>query len=142
MRFLDIINELLTGDKDELARALKAACKDSALLPAFYKKFIESDVYALVYENDMKEGEQTLGEHSSVKLIRMNDKKVPVFSSRARIFDNGLVKKDGIAFISVKGTEFLNITKGETLIVNPFSKFSKELPPEETEGMLSGENLK
>jgi len=138
MGFLDFLNEIVSGGKDELARALRTACSNSGMLPAFYKKFMESDVYALVYKSDMKEGEHVLNEHSSVKLIRMNDKKFPVFSSREKIFDNGLVRKDGISFICMKGTEFLKITKGDALILNPFSKFSKELLPTEIEGMLSG----
>lgn len=124
--------------KDELAAILKKAVKEKAFLPNFYKKFLVSDVYILVYDKELPSGQNVFDIQKNLNIIKLNDKKIPVFSSKKRIFDNNIIK-DGVSFTSINGRELLKITKGETLILNPYSKINKEMPSEEIADALSGE---
>lgn len=135
MGIIDFFKSL--RDSDELADFLKKAVKDAGHRAVFYKKLLESDVCALVFGEELESGEQAVQEDSEINIIKMNNGKIPFFSSKSKIFDNGIIK-EGVTYISVRGREFLKMVKGETLILNPYSKVSKELVPEEIEEILAG----
>lgn len=135
MGFFDFLKNFKS--KDELAKALQKAFKDISLRPAFYNMLLETDIFVLIYGNNLPTGIHAFNEGDKVNIIRMNDKKIPVFSSKEKIFENNIIK-EGVTFASIRGRDFLKMTKGETLILNPYSKFKKELPPEEIGSMLEG----
>lgn len=135
MRFLDFIKKF--REKDTLAAILKKAVKNIDFRPDFYKTLLESGVYVLVFCEGMEAGEQVIKEDEEINIIKMKNGKIPFFSSKEKIFDNDIIK-EGVTYISLRGRDFFKITKGETLILNPYSKSSKEFLSEEIEDILSG----
>lgn len=57
-------------------------------------------------------------------MVNFENGQLPVFTATNRIFDKGIIK-DPVPFMAMKGQDLLHLTKGATLILNPFSEYRK-----------------
>ncbi|MDT0648456.1 SseB family protein [Zunongwangia sp. F260] len=122
--------------ENELEKTLYQASTNSSKRDEFYMKLLWNDLIVLTDKTD-KKGTQILEENTSVKFVTFEDGKIPVFASTNRIFDKGFIKEE-VPFLALKGQNLFEITKGATLILNPYSDYGKELIPNEIERLLNG----
>lgn len=107
----------------------------------FYKQLPNQPVIIITSPNmKVEQGKQTLTENTQVEIATLPDGKIPVFTAQQRIFDNGAVKEN-VPFIELRASDLFNMTKGATLVLNPFSPFGKELVPEEIAQIMDGRIL-
>ncbi|MBE7641785.1 hypothetical protein GUB10_15735 [Salegentibacter sp. BLCTC] len=122
--------------ENELEKTLYQASTNSSKRDEFYMKLLWNDLIVLTDKTD-KKGTQILEENTSVKFVTFEDGKIPIFTSTNRIFDKGFIKEE-VPFMALKGQNLFEITKGATLILNPYSDYGKELIPNEIERLLNG----
>ena len=122
--------------ENELEKTLYQASTNSSKRDEFYMKLLWNDLIVLTDKTD-KKGTQILEENTSVKFVTFEDGKIPVFTSTNRIFDKGFIKEE-VPLMALKGQNLFEITKGATLILNPYSDYGKELIPNEIERLLNG----
>ncbi len=102
----------------------------------FYKKFLQNSIYVLVQKNQLHEN-QPNSFNANVPIISFENKQIPVFTDPKHIYDQGILKQD-VDYMKVNGRQFLELTLGHSIIVNPFSKVHKELVTNEIADMLNG----
>jgi len=127
-------------EKQTLEVLLQKSAKEPAYRPEFYKRLLTDELVVVHQDIGLPEGVQTLKEKTTIKLLTHPDGKIPVFTSKERIFDKGIVKVE-VNYLQMKGEELFSLVKGATLLLNPYSDNSKELLPEEIEMILSGKIL-
>lgn len=108
---------------------LLRSAEEEQARPLFYKQVLTSDL-VLIIEKPAQKGEE-------VNIICFPDRKIPIFSQEARIFDNNVIK-ESLNTLTVPAREIFQQAKGATFILNPYSESGKEFIPEEIEAMLSG----
>jgi len=125
--------------ENELERSLMRAAGDPAHRPQFYRDFAASKIFVI---NDGEplagEGETTLAEGRSLRLrtIELNGKLyLPIFSSLPRL---QAVLQEEARYISLNAREFLEITRGAELVLNPGSDYGKEFTAAEIASILDG----
>lgn len=119
--------------ENELEKCLMQIGSGASAQKAFYKKLLWSPLF--VMSAGSKQSETT--EHVTVKFIALENGQIPVFTSYKRIFDNGVITKD-VKAVSLKGQDLFNFAKGTTFVINPYSKYWKELTPREIEDIMNG----
>jgi len=122
---------------NNLETLLKTASTEPGLRPLFYKTLLEFELIVLTNKLTGDEGLTTLEKDTNIKIITLTDGKIPVFTSTDRIFDNKIIETE-VPFIGMVGRTLLETTKGATLVLNPFSDFSKEMTPLEITSLLNG----
>ncbi|HET8962593.1 MAG TPA: enhanced serine sensitivity protein SseB C-terminal domain-containing protein [Chitinophagales bacterium] len=102
----------------------------------FYTRLLEENLVVLtdMDSQSVKSGMVSKQQQVNVRLLR--DGRVPVFTSVARIIDNGMLKEE-VSFIELKGKDLFNLAKGRTFILNPYSDYGKELLPGEIACLLN-----
>jgi len=125
--------------QNDLERSLLRAAADPAHRPQFYRDFAASRIFVI---NDGEplaaEGETTLQEGRSLRLrtIELNGKLyLPIFSSLPRL--QALLQEEA-RYIALNALEFLEITRGADLVLNPGSDYGKEFTAAEVESILDG----
>lgn len=108
---------------------LVRSAEEEQARPLFYKQVLSNDL-VLIIEKPAQKGEE-------VNIICFPDRKIPVFTQEARIFDNG-VMKEAVNTLTVPAKELFQQAPGATFILNPYSEAGKEFIPEEISAMLSG----
>ena len=73
-------------------------------------------------------------------MVTLPDKRLPVFTQVERIYDQSFVQGE-IKYLKISGSNLFELTKGNTIIINPFSNYSKVLAPEEIEKIKNGSVL-
>lgn len=124
-----------------LETLLQKSAEDSSLRHDFYKKLLTENLIVITEKTNTAEGKTTLQKDTQVNIVTLKDGKIPIFTSKERIFDNGVVKEQ-VEYLEMKSKILFEITKGSTLILNPFSDYGKEFLPVEIEGILNGSILK
>ena len=120
-------------------RSLMQAASDPAHRPQFYRDLASSDLF-IIQEGPPpeKSGRTVLKEGYSLQVrhIERNGKPfIPVFSSLARL--QAAVQSE-VSYIALNALEFMKITRGAELILNPGSDFGKEFTKAEIESLLDG----
>jgi hypothetical protein len=124
---------------NELERALVQAVKNPTTAPDFYRLLLESDLLVL----GTAEGQEgavdqfSLAPGSRLNLVtglKDGHQYLPVFSSLVRMQD--YVKQDS-KYLSMKGRDLLELTRGAPVILNPASEYGKELTAEEVGQLLN-----
>lgn len=124
--------------ENELEKALMKASSDWSARKGFYMKLLWNELYVLTSENSSREeGAKVLEKGTMVDIVSFETGEIPVFTSTNRIFDKGVIKTE-VPFIAMKGQDLFRVTKGATLILNPYSPYGKELLPNEIESLLNG----
>jgi len=141
MGLFDIFKKKTTDSnfpENDLEKCLIKAASDSSSRKAFYTKLLWTELIVLTEEEtSLEHGAKILEKDTNVKLVNFENGQLPVFTATNRIFDKGVIK-DQVPFMAMKGQDLFNLTKGATLILNPFSDYGKELIPQEIESMLDG----
>jgi hypothetical protein len=127
--------------ENTLEKALRLAATEKAYQPAFYKLLLSENLVVITPESSGRSGEFTLKENTTFQVASLPDGTIPAFTSTQRIFDKGVIKKE-VSFLEMKGADLLNVTKGATVFLNPYSDYGKELLPAEIESLINGNILK
>jgi hypothetical protein len=122
-----------------LERALVRAVKEPAAAPDFYRLLLESHLLVMgtaegqegaVEEFSLAPGNQI----SLVTALKDGHQYLPVFSSVTRMQE--FVKQES-KYLSIRGHDLLDLTRGAPVILNPASEYGKELTAEQV-GQLLG----
>ncbi|OPY69362.1 MAG: enhanced serine sensitivity protein SseB [Syntrophorhabdus sp. PtaU1.Bin002] len=125
--------------QNQFEESLIEATVDPACRPQFYKDLVESDVF-IIQEGPPpeKQGSVTLTEGYSLQIrhIEHNGKSyIPVFSSLQRL--QAVIERES-GYIALNALEFMKITAGSDLLLNPGSEYGKELTKEEIASIIDG----
>jgi hypothetical protein len=115
------------------------ASSDPAHRPQFYKDLAGADLF-IIQEGPPSEqrGWRVLEEGCSLQVrnIEWNGKSfIPVFSSLPRL---QAAAQSEVSYIALNALEFMKITRGAELILNPGSEYGKEFTKAEIESLLDG----
>jgi hypothetical protein len=124
-------------NENPLETVLRKAASQPAYRPEFYEKLLSEKLVVLTAKTSLPNGAQTLEQDTEVNIISLQDGKIPVFTSKEKIFDKGIIKAE-VPFLEMKGEDLFNLAKGATFVLNPYSDYGKELLPNEIESMLNG----
>jgi len=125
------------ASENRLEYTLKKAASEPAYRPEFYRLLLSEELVVLIRANSLEEGAYTLKVDRKVDIVTLEDGRIPVFTSKNRIFDKGVIN-DQVPFMAMKGTDLFNLAKGAKFILNPYSDYGKELLAEEVANMLDG----
>ncbi|HEX2778327.1 MAG TPA: enhanced serine sensitivity protein SseB C-terminal domain-containing protein [Gemmatimonadaceae bacterium] len=126
--------------QNHLERSLMRAAKDPAARPQFYRDLAESELYIIQHDAppDQAEGTQTLAAGMSLRIapVEIDGKEyLPVFSSLPRL---QAVLTSEVGYIAINALEFMKITRGAELALNPGSEYGKIFTAAEIAGILDG----
>jgi hypothetical protein len=124
---------------NDLERSLIRAATDPAHRPQFYRDFLASEIFA-VQQGPHPLPSSTTTLHEGTRLCLMSLERdgrtiIAIFSSLPRL--QVFIKQEE-TFISMKVREFLTMTEGVSLILNPGSDYGKEFTPQEIASLLDG----
>ena len=141
MGVLDIFKKKktdLTFPTNELERCLMQAASNVFARKDFYQKLLWNQLFVLTSDRSgFEEETKILETDTTVHFVVFENGHIPVFTSKNRIFDKGVIKKE-VTYIALKGQDLFETTKGATFILNPYSDYGKELIPEEIENLMNG----
>lgn len=102
----------------------------------FYRNLPHQKVFVITSGNTQaKDG--VLEENTNVELATFPDGKIPFFTALPRIFEKQVIKEK-VPYLEIAAGDLFQLTKGATLVLNPFSDFGKELVPQEIAQILDG----
>jgi len=134
---LKLFKFLKKKQTDNFEALLQKAAKKPAYRIEFLKRLLTEKLVVITKNDVGVEGFRVVQENTTFQLSSYKDGRIPVFTSTERIFDGGVIKEQ-VNFLELKGADLLQILKGKTLIINPYSDFGKELLPNEIDGLLDG----
>lgn len=120
-----------------LEELLQHSANEPAYRAEFYKRLLTDNLIVITQNSGLQEGNHTLQQDTNVNIVSYEDGRIPVFTTTDRIFDKGVIKEQ-VNYLQLKGEDLFTITKGATLILNPYSDYGKEFLPNEIESMLNG----
>lgn len=128
----------MSAEENALERALRLGADDPTQRLRFYVLLLEFKLFTLTATDLGIEGDVVARADTQV-LLKMwpradNSVYIPVFTSLNAL--QHAIKGDD-RFIAMDGRTLLEITRGKTLILNPYGPYSKELAPEEIDSLLS-----
>ncbi len=126
--------------ENELEQALVKAAKDPAAGLDFYRLLLESNLLVMGTAEGMENANEEFslslgGKLNLVTGLKDGAKYLPVFSSLPRMQD--FVKQE-TKFLSIRGRDLLDITRGAPVILNPASEYGKELSAQQILHLLDG----
>ena len=131
--------ELPFQPENILEELLLVATVNEAARPDFYRALLGEEVLLVLAPQEGQEpGEAVLEEGQQIQLQVLQDNKIPIFSSVARMSDGG-VDSGPITWVRLPGHAFFSMTQGQDIVLNPFSPAGKLLPADEVAAMLSGQ---
>ena len=115
--------------QNALERSLMAATADPAARPQFYRDLVASDLF-VVQEPDTPPGQL------NIRPIEVNGNDcLPVFSSLPCL--QRFIDRE-VNYVAINARDFMDITRGARLLMNPGSDYGKELLPNEIASILDG----
>jgi len=131
--------ELPFQPENVLEELLLIATVNEAARPDFYRALLGEEILLVLAPQEGQEpGEAILEEGAQIQLQVLQDNKIPVFSSVARMSDGG-VDNGPVTWVRIPGHAFFQMTQGQDVVLNPFSPAGKLLPADEIAAMLSGQ---
>src|SRR4051812_7977250 len=126
--------------ENELEQALVKAAKNPAAGPEFYRLLLDSNLLVMGTAEGMENASEEFSLSPASKLNLITGLKdgaqyLPVFSSMPRMQE--FVKQE-TKFLSIRGRDLLDITRGAPVILNPASEYGKELSAKEILQLLDG----
>lgn len=126
--------------QNHLERSLMRAAKDPAARPQFYRDLAESDIYLVQHGAEPPEepSATTLETGTTLRIapVEIEGKQyLPIFSSLPRL---QAVIAGEVAYIALNAVEFMKITRGAELVLNPGSEYGKIFTAPEIAGILDG----
>src|SRR5687768_15577178 len=122
--------------QESLETLLQKAATGPASRVEFYKRLLSDDL-VIITDASGTEGKRIAKAGEKINIFSYPDGKIPVFTSKERIFDKGVVKEE-VHIMEIKGESLFGLARGATFLLNPYSDYGKELLPEEIEAMLKG----
>jgi hypothetical protein len=125
--------------ENKLEEALVAVVKNPATAPNFYRLLLESDLLILGTVNSQQAPTEKFHAKagSSFDFVpgeRNRQKFLPIFSSLTRM--QAYVKQES-KYLSIKGRDLLEITRGAPIVLNPDSEYGKALSADEIALLLN-----
>ena len=126
--------------ENDLERALVKAAKEPAAVPEFYRLLLDSKLLVMGTAEGMDAASEEFSLSAGGKLnlvpgVKNGAKYLPVFSSLPRMQE---FVTQGTPYLSLRGRDILNITRGKPVILNPASEYGKELSAQEALWLLDG----
>ncbi|HSH66153.1 MAG TPA: enhanced serine sensitivity protein SseB C-terminal domain-containing protein [Bacteroidia bacterium] len=127
-----------TFDNENLLETvLRKSTTEVAYRQEFYKRLLSDRLVVLTTKMNAKEINENFGKEKKVNVLLLKDGRIPVFTSKGKIFDKGIIKQE-VTFMEIKGKDLFTLSKGATFVLNPYSDYGKELLPNEIGDMLNG----
>ncbi|MBI4717685.1 MAG: enhanced serine sensitivity protein SseB C-terminal domain-containing protein [Planctomycetes bacterium] len=130
---------MASGPVNELERLLVQALRSPASRPQFYQEFLRSNVFVIRTGPPPAETRCRVageGETLSVHSWQAEGRTViPIFSSLPRL--QAFITED-VGYVSLSAEEFLRMTLGSVLLLNPGTEYEKEFTPQEAAALLEG----
>ncbi|TGE28334.1 enhanced serine sensitivity protein SseB C-terminal domain-containing protein [Hymenobacter metallicola] len=106
--------------------------------PGFYQALLNEEVFVVTIPKEGEPmGEVTPVEGMEIQLQVLNDGKIPVFTSKERIFEADGQEEDTLPYMRLRGLDFFQMVQGADCALNPFSTVGKLLPAAEIAEMLN-----
>jgi len=122
-----------------LEHLLLLAPVDENARPAFYQALMQEDILmVLAPDENLGTGLIQLTEGQQIQLQVLQDGRLPIFTSEARLSDGGM-DASTIAWTPIPGQAFFAMTQGQDCVLNPFSPAGKLLPAAEIQALLTGQ---
>ncbi|MVN77331.1 hypothetical protein GO988_13430 [Hymenobacter sp. HMF4947] len=122
-----------------LEHLLLLAPVDENARPAFYQALLQENILmVLAPDENLKPGEVQLEEGQQIQLQVLQDGRLPIFTSEARLHDGGLDHSD-MSWVPIPGQAFFAMVQGQDCVLNPFSPAGKLLPAAEIQALLAGQ---
>lgn len=121
---------------------LAQAVRDPAHQPEFYRRLLLESLVVITSYNpvDMETRTRTTEPDETIDVVSWEDNVVPIFTSADRIFDGKVIQQQ-VSIVQMKGRSLLQMLQNKTLLLNPFSNYSKELLSAEIMHLLAGRVL-
>ncbi len=127
-----------TFPENELERSLLDIARSASKQKEFFQKLLWSELLVLeVVQPCTEEGNQPPEENTMAQLMTLEEGQIPIFTSGNRVFDQGVIK-EGVPYITFRGQDLFEATKGARFVLNPYSDHAREFPPETIEALLDG----
>ncbi|OUJ72273.1 enhanced serine sensitivity protein SseB C-terminal domain-containing protein [Hymenobacter crusticola] len=121
-----------------LEELLMRAATEPQVRPGFYQALLQEEVIVITAPKEgVPAGEVTVEAGSEIQLQVLHDGKIPVFTSKDRIFDGENVPEP-LSYLRLRGFDLFNMVQGADCALNPFSVVGKLLPAAEIADLLSG----
>lgn len=126
--------------QNDLERSLMKAAEDPAHRPQFYRVLVESEIFIIQHGERPPEKEEriTLNEGKDIQIANIEiqgNLYIPIFSSVPRL---QAAITDEVAYLGINALDFLEMTMGSALILNPGSDYGKEFTPQEAASIVDG----
>lgn len=125
--------------ENDFERSLLKASEDPAYLPQFYRDLVEADFFIVQYgPPPQRHSSKVLQEDSHIEIqdVEFNGKPcLPVFSSLLRLQE---ALREEAGYMALNALEFMRITRGADLFLNPGADFGKEFTKEEIQSIIDG----
>jgi len=122
-----------------LEHLLLLAPIDENARPAFYQALLQENILmVLAPDETIGTGQVELTEGQQIQLQVLQDGRLPIFTSEARLSDGGM-DASTIAWTPIPGQAFFAMTQGQDCVLNPFSPAGKLLPAAEITALLTGQ---
>jgi hypothetical protein len=125
--------------ENDLERSLARAVRDPAGRPQFYRDLVRATLFFVPHgPPPEKDGAITLGRGTLLKItpVRVDGRTyLPVFSSVRRL---GAAVRGDVGCIGINALEFMKLTRGAELLLNPGSGCGKVFTKEEIAAILDG----
>lgn len=126
--------------ENELEKALVRAVKNPDAAPDFYRLLLESSLLVMGTAQGQEYASEEFslspgGKLNLVTAVKNGAPYLPIFSSQPRMQE--FVDKQ-TKYLTIKGRDLLDITRGAVVILNPASEFGKELSAAEVLRLLDG----
>lgn len=122
-----------------LEELLLLAPHDENARPAFYQALLQENVLLVLAPHEgLTPGETQLEEGQQIQLQVLQDGKLPVFTSEARLRDGGH-DHGPVSWVRLPGHAYFSMVQGQDCVLNPFSPAGKLLPKDEIDALLAGQ---
>ncbi|HEX2951687.1 MAG TPA: enhanced serine sensitivity protein SseB C-terminal domain-containing protein [Armatimonadota bacterium] len=125
--------------ENRLEVSLMKAATDPSHKPQFYRDLVDSDIF-IIHKNAMpgSNGQIELPKGYTLKIRRttINGKPyLPIFSSLTRL---QCFVQEETTYLTLNALNFMEITQGADLVLNPTSDYGKEFSKEEVAAIIDG----
>lgn len=120
-----------------LESVLQKAASEPKYRPELYKRLLSDKLVVLTKDNEGHEGFRMANAGERISVLNLPGGKIPIFTSKAKIYDNNVLKQK-FSVLEIKGEDLFTLIKGATAVLNPYSNIRKELTSSEIEQMLDG----
>lgn len=114
--------------ENELEKLLIKGGQNLEYRDKFYEKILTSELIFMT--------EKSTNENGKNPILSLKNGEIPIFTSEKKIFEGKKLKD--IYYLKENGKELLKTIKENTIIINPFSKYSFTIPSETIENIVNG----